>query len=115
MKKVKIILSPQAKKVYSYLNEQSKNSKIEKSILNAVNQKARLIKENPHYGNPISKKLIPEEYKKRYEISNLFRVELPNYWRMIYSLTNGESSIEIVGFVLDIFNHKSYNKKFGYN
>src|SRR3990167_5978062 len=65
--------------------------KIEKSILNAVNKKVDLIKLNIHYGDPISKNLIPMEYIEKYGITNLFRVELPNFWRMLYTLTNSES------------------------
>ncbi len=59
MKEVKVILSPDAKEVFEYLNEE--------------------IKANHHYGNPISKKLIPKEYIIKYGVTNLFRVELPNF------------------------------------
>ncbi len=114
MKKIKVILSPDAEEVYKYLNQQSKVSKIEKSILNAVTKKVELIKSNCHYGDPIPKNLIPEEYKKQYGIKNLFRVELPNYWRMLYSLVEGDNQIEIIAFVLEINDHKNYNKIFGY-
>jgi hypothetical protein len=113
MKKIKIILSPEAEEVYKYLNA-NVNSKIENSILNAIHKKAELIKLNPHYGNPISKDLIPREYIIKYGITNLFRIELPNFWRMLYTLTN-RGQIEIIAFVLDIVNHKRYNKKFGYS
>ena len=82
-------------------------------ILKAINQKIELIKQNIHYGNPIAKNLIPEEYKNKYKITNLFRVELPTFWRMLYTLTNNEE-IEIIAFVLDIIDHDNYNKKFGY-
>ena len=114
MKKVRVIFSPEAEEVYKYLNEQSTSSKIERTILNALHKKIELIKSNPHYGDPISKKLIPQEYKKKYGITNLFRVGLPNYWRMLYTLTDGETKIEIIAFVLDVIDHKDYNKKFGY-
>jgi hypothetical protein len=114
MKIGRVILSPEAEEVYYYLNERSKESKIEKSIFNAINKKADLIKNNPHYGDPIKKKLIPNDYVKKYGVTNLFRVELPNYWRMLYTLTDGESKIEIVAFVLDIIDHPDYNKKFRY-
>ena len=93
MKEVKIILSPEAREVYKYLNQESLNSKTERMILKAVRQKAELIKLNPHYGNPIAKKLIPREYKEKYRVTNLFRVELPNFWRMLYTLTEGEIKI----------------------
>ncbi len=65
MKNVRVIFSDDAEEVYNYLNEQAPTSKIEQTILNAVNKKVELIKVNPHYGNPISKKLIPDEYKKK--------------------------------------------------
>ncbi len=114
MKVVKSILSPEAEEVYNYLNQESINSKNERMILKAINQKIELIKINPHYGNPIAKNQIPEEYKLRYSANNLFRVELPNFWRMLYMLTNGGTNFEIIVFVIDIIDHPDYNKKFGY-
>jgi hypothetical protein len=33
---------------------------------------------------------------------------------MLYTLTNGETEIEIIAFVLDVLDHKKYDKKFGY-
>ncbi len=114
MKKVTIILSSEAREVYEYLSKESSNSKTERMILNSIKQKSELIKINPHYGNPILKRLIPKEYKEKYNVTNLFRVELPNFWRMLYTLTEGETKIEIISFVRDIINHKTYNKKFNY-
>lgn len=114
MKVIRVILSPEAEEVYKYLNEQAPDSKTEKIIFNALNKKVELLKSNPHYGDAIAKKLIPEEYKQKYGVTNLFRIELPNFWRMLYTLTNNESEIEIIAFVLDIIDHKKYNKKFGY-
>lgn len=63
---------------------------------------------------PISKDKIPNEYKVRYDVKNLFWVELPNFWRILYTLTNDDSEIEIIAFVLDIMDHKIYNKKLKY-
>ncbi len=114
MKKVRVILSPEAEEVYNHLNEEAPKSKTEQTILNAINKKVELIKANPHYGNPIAKKRIPQEYKDKYDVNNLFRVELPNYWRMLYTLTDGESKIEIIAFVLDVIDHPTYDKKFDY-
>lgn len=56
----------------------------------------------------------PREKLLKYGISNLFRVELPKFWRMLYTLTNGENEIEIIAFILDVLDHKRYDKKFGY-
>ncbi len=106
--------SDEAKEAYNNLKGFAEESKIERSILDSINKKVELIKANPHYGNPISKKLIPKEYIERYGINNLFRVELSNYWRMLYTLTDGGSLVEIIAFVLTIVDHKDYDKKFGY-
>lgn len=114
MKQVKVILSPDAEEVYAYLNKEAPNSKTERTILNAVNKKSELIKANPHYGNHLPHNLIPKEYKEKYGVKNLFRVELPSFWRMLYTLTDSETKIEIIAFVLDLIDHDKYNKKFGY-
>jgi len=114
MKKVRVILSAEAKEVYTYLVKESPKSKREKAILNGIKKKIELIKLNFHYGEPISKSKIPKEYRNKYDITNLFWVELPYYWRMLYTLTDGDTNIEIIAFVLNIMDHKNYNKKFGY-
>lgn len=114
MKIVRVKLSPEAEEVYRHLNEEAPSSKTERMVLKAVNQKVELMKANPHYGDPIGKDKIPEEYRQRYSVTNLFRVELPVFWRMLYTLTDGETEIEIIAFVLDIIDHGGYDKKFGY-
>jgi len=114
MKKVRVIFSPEAEEVYKRLNAEAPNSKTDRMILKSLNQKVELIKANMHYGDPIAKDLIPKEYKAKYGVTNLFHVELAQFWRMIYSLTNGETEIEIIAFILDVSDHPTYNKKFGY-
>ncbi|MBD3318509.1 hypothetical protein GF342_01220 [Candidatus Woesearchaeota archaeon] len=100
--------------MYKHLNAEAPTSKTERMILKAVNKKVELIKSNPHYGDPIAKKLIPKEYSAKFGITNLFRVELPGYWRMLYTLTDSENEVEIIAFVLDLIDHKKYDKKFGF-
>ena len=114
-KSVKIILSPEAKEAYKHLIFESQNSKVEHSILTALDKKFELVKSNPHYGYPISKNiLVHTEYPVESGVNNLFRVELPNYWRMLYTLKNDESETNITCVVLDVIDHKEYNKMFGY-
>ena len=76
MKQVSVVLSPEAEEAYKQLNELANESKIERSILNSIEKKKDLIKANPHYGEPIAKDKIPEEYKRKYSVTNLFWVEL---------------------------------------
>jgi hypothetical protein len=110
---VKVILSKEAEEVYKYLNSVSKNSKIDRSIFNAINNKVELIKENLHYGQPVSKDKIPLEYIKKYNIKRLFRVSLPNFWRMEYTIVDNDN-IEIIAFILNILDHKKYDKIHNY-
>jgi len=114
MRPVEVVLSSEAQEVFEYLNKESVHSKNERVILDAIKYKSDLIKANRMYGDAISKRLIPKEYVIKYCINNLFRVELPNFWRMLYTLRTEKNEIEIIAFVIEIVDHKKYNKRFGY-
>jgi len=73
------------------------------------------ITEKPAFGQPIAKKIIPREYKKK-GVDNAFWVELSKGkgWRLIYSLKSF-SEIEIVAIILEWFTrHKDYGRRFKY-
>ncbi len=118
-KPVRVILLDEADSEYKKLNEivgrqieEGKESTEEMQLLRSIKQKIEFIKANPFYGNNISKALIPKEYIVKYNTKNLWRVELTNFWRMLYTIKGDQ--VEIICFVLDIINHKEYDKKFGY-
>ncbi len=77
-------------------------------ILKSIKQKIELIKINPQYGDSVSKKLIPD----RLAVDNLWVAGLTGYWRMLYTLKG--TQVEILCFILEIFNHRKYDKMFGY-
>jgi len=114
-KSVRVILIDQAKEEYQKLNEiigqqieKGKENTSEFQLLNSIKQKIELIKANPFYGNNIKKKKIPKEYN----VQNLWRVELSQFWRMLYTIKGDQ--IEVICFILNIMDHKKYNKLFGY-
>jgi mRNA-degrading endonuclease RelE of RelBE toxin-antitoxin system len=118
-KLIVVKLSSEAFKVYEQLNgivgleklkgiENSFHQTLFRSILRARD----LLKENPFLGEQIQKGRIPKRYSKKYEVENLWRLELPNRWRLIYTIEGNE--IKITNFILDIFNHRDYDKTFGY-
>jgi len=118
-KKITIKLVGDAEKAFKDLNkivgeQRSKGITSSKDItlLNAINRIFDVIANNPFYGENAKKDLIPKEYRQKYDADNLFIVDLPDYWRMIYTLESDE--IEIIAFVLDIIDHDDYNKKFGF-
>ena len=108
-KEVRIFLKGQAKE--SYLELKKRSDKESKSILRSIERIKEILKENPQYGDPIAKKLIPKTLLD-IKIKNLYRVELSNYWRMIYTIEGNK--VEICLFILNIVDHKDYNKLFGY-
>lgn len=87
-------------------------SSVHQSILRSINRVKGLLKFNPFAGEQVKKSQIPKEYIKKYDITNLWRIELSNFWRLTYTIKSDE--VEIINFVLDIVDHKSYNKIFGY-
>ncbi|MBI2653951.1 hypothetical protein HYX02_04015 [Candidatus Woesearchaeota archaeon] len=116
-KKITIKLVGDAEKAFNDLNKivgeqrsQGIPSSKDITLLNAINRIFDILTNNPFYGENAKKDLIPKEYRQKYGADNLFIADLPDYWRMIYTLESDE--IEIIAFVLDIINHDGYNKKF---
>ncbi|MFB0554213.1 MAG: hypothetical protein ACETWQ_12975 [Phycisphaerae bacterium] len=70
------------------------------------------IKNRPDCGTAMPKKLIPKKYVKRYGINNLYKYDLPNAWRLLYSL--GREGIEIIAIILEWCSHKEYERIFKY-
>jgi len=108
-KDVRVFLKGQAKE--GYLELKRRRDKEARSILSSIERVKTILKENPQYGNPISRRLIPKELIAQ-GIQNLYRAELSNYWRMLYTVEGNR--VEIFLFVLNIVDHKDYNKLFGY-
>ena len=115
MRPVRIVFIDQAKDEFERLNalvgqQQSKGIRNSEEIqlLKSIKQKLELVRLNPRFGDNVPKHLIP----KGLGVTNLFRLELTHYWRMLYTLKGDE--IEIVAFVLFILDHGEYDKLFGY-
>lgn len=111
-KRIVVKFYEQASSVIEQIAIKSSTSKLEASLLRAIDAKIDLLKINPFLGQKMAYKLIPEDYKRQ-GIKNLYRVELPQFWRMLYTVKG--NNVEIIAFVLDIVNHKEYNKKFNYS
>lgn len=114
-KPVRVILLDEACEEYKKLNDivgkqlkDGKENSEEIQLLRSIKQKTEFIKSNPFYGNNINKDKIPSSYN----VQNLWRVELSRFWKMLYTIKGDQ--IEIICFILDIIDHNTYNKKFGY-
>jgi len=111
MKKVRVFLYPNAREACEKLKEKAPNSKIERSILNGLKNKFELIKADAECGNKVKRRRYPDSYVREYGITNLYRLELPDFWRMFYSLSN--EGDWVVAYVIDIMDHNEYNRVFG--
>ncbi len=76
-------------------NSNSNGKKIYEWLIRAFKD----IEENAFCGIQIPKRLIPRAYKRKYEIHNLWKYNLPNAWRLLYSVEKGE--ILVVSIILE--------------
>jgi hypothetical protein len=71
-----------------------------------------VLKENMFAGQLIAKKKSPKVYVQKYDVRNLYKYNLDRSKRLIYTLVADESGITVV--IIEILNHKDYEKRFGY-
>lgn len=62
-KEVRVILKGQGKE--AYLELKKRTDKDAKTILSSFDRTKGILKENPQYGDPIRKELIPRKFKER--------------------------------------------------
>jgi hypothetical protein len=84
----------------------------EQELFSLIKQALINIEHNAFCGIQIPKRLIPKEYVKKYNISNLWKYDLPRGWRLIYSIAREE--VIVVSLILEWFNHKDYEQRFHY-
>ncbi len=70
------------------------------------------LEENAFAGTQIPKKQIPKEYIRKYGIDNCWKYNLPNAWRLLYSVARDE--VVVLSIVLEWLDHKNYSRRFGY-
>lgn len=93
--------------------ESLKKSKFEDKQLHKFIERAiEDLKQNQTGGTKIPKKLWPKSYIQKYQISNLWKYDLPNSWRLLYTVENDE--IMILSVILEWFDHKTYERRFNY-
>jgi Txe/YoeB family toxin of Txe-Axe toxin-antitoxin module len=80
-------------------------------IYKAINHAIDTLKADPECGIKIPRNLIPERYEK-YDVDNLWKIDLPRAWRLIYTLKGDE--IAILAIILEWMDHKNYERRFGY-
>ena len=70
------------------------------------------LKYNYKHGAHISRCKIPNEYREKYNVKSLWKLDLSKFWRMIYTLRGND--VEVISLVIEVLGHKKYDRKFGY-
>ena len=84
----------------------------ERQLFLSINQTLDKIEKNAFSGVQIPKRLIPIVYAEKYGVTNLWKYDLPEGWRLIYSITR--DTIIVVSLILEWFDHKNYERRFNY-
>lgn len=100
------------RKIQEAFYELEKGDSSEKELFKVINQAMNNLETNAFCGIQIPKNLIPQEYKKKFEVENLWKYDLPRGWRLIYSIAKDE--ITVLSLVLEWFDHKEYERRFKY-
>jgi len=92
--------------------ELEKNKYEEQQLATFLNRAIDDLKQNPLCGIRVPSKQWPKEYIQKYKISNLRKYDLPNGWRLLYTIRGNE--IEIISILIEWLCHKDYERKFKY-
>ena len=84
------------------------DKKLYEFIERAIND----LKTKPTCGTKIPKNIWPKDYTKNYAITNLWKYDLPNGWRLIYTIESDD--LKIMNIILEWFSHKDYERRFNY-
>jgi hypothetical protein len=102
-------ISKKLKEEFDSLNE----GKFEdKNLYKFIDRAIDDLKKEPSCGTKIPKKIWPKEYIQKYKVTNLWKYDLPNAWRLVYTIETEE--VMIVGIILEWMSHKDYEKRFSY-
>jgi Txe/YoeB family toxin of Txe-Axe toxin-antitoxin module len=99
-------------KVQEAFYKLEKGDQSQMNLFKSINIALDRIEMDAFCGVQIPKKLIPDEYLKRYDVRNLWKYNLPRGWRLMYSIVNNE--ILVVSLILEWMDHKDYELRLKY-
>jgi Txe/YoeB family toxin of Txe-Axe toxin-antitoxin module len=106
----------QIKRIVVFANNKLKikfNSlKTNKMLYKFIKRAIHDLENDSFCGIKIKKKLWPKFYIRKHQITNLWKYDLPNGWRLIYTIETDE--IAILSIILEYLDHKNYERRFKY-
>lgn len=100
------------KKIHKAFEELRNGNADERKMYDWLVRAFKDIEVNAFCGVQIPTRLIPKVYLKKYTIKNLWKYNLPNAWRLLYSIENNR--ILVVSIILEWMNHQNYERRFNY-
>jgi mRNA-degrading endonuclease RelE of RelBE toxin-antitoxin system len=98
---------------YSKLKKRAESGRGEaRYLVKIIDKGIAKLKRDREAGKRIPRRLIPRGYAVKYGVTNLWKLNLDRYWRMIYTIVGDE--VRLVSIVIEVLNHKKYDIKFGY-
>ncbi len=58
----------------------------DKRLYAAIERKFEILRYNPFRGDSIKKEQIPKAYKKKYGLDHLLKLNINQYWRLLYDV-----------------------------
>lgn len=89
-------------------NRLDKNDAMYKKIKGTIKD----LKNDRIVGIRIKLSLVPLYYVRKHGVSAVFKVNLPGAWRLIYGILTIHDAKKAL--LMELFDHNSYNKRFGY-
>ncbi|MFH1234907.1 MAG: hypothetical protein V1493_04830, partial [Candidatus Diapherotrites archaeon] len=86
-------------KVKKALEDLEYSTTEDRQLFKFLSQALQNLQENAFAGIQIPKKQIPKEYLQKYRITNCWKYNLPNAWRLLYSVEREE--ILVVSIILE--------------
>jgi mRNA-degrading endonuclease RelE of RelBE toxin-antitoxin system len=98
---------------YSKLKKRAESGRGEaRYLVKIIDKGIAKLKRDREAGKRIPRRLIPRGYAVKYGVTNLWKLNLDRYWRMIYTIVGDE--VRLVSIIIEVLNHKKYDIKFGY-
>jgi len=108
-----ISLSPEFNREFIKLRTKAEKGEGEaRYLLEIIEKGLAKLMASPEAGKHIPKHLIPKEYIVKYGVTNLWKLNLDSYWRLIYTLEGDR--VRLYTIVLEVLDHTKYNRKFKY-
>lgn len=86
-------------------------ARLARQRLKEIRRLESLFPRKPFLGDHLEKQRIPKEFLER-GVGNLFRVELPGFWRLLYTILEVDARQAVVE--LRALSHPQYDRLFGY-